>query len=218
MYLFNENYVLPISHDEVVHGKKSLINKMFGDYDQKFSLMRAFLTYMMTLPGKKMTFMGTEFAQFREWDYENQLEWFMLKYPRHSEMQEFVSTLNNFYLQNKSLWEIDDSWDGYEWIDANQRDINVIAYKRKGINSEDNLIVVINFSPVLRENYYLTVDEPGLYEEVLSSDEICFGGSGILNHKKIKSKKQDGYQGTVKNHIEINIPPLSGVIIRKVSD
>ena len=218
MYLFNENYVLPVSHDEVVHGKKSLINKMFGDYDQKFSSMRAFLTYMMTLPGKKMMFMGTEFAQFREWDYENQLEWFMLKYPRHSEMQEFVSFLNNFYLQNKALWEIDDSWDGYEWIEANQSDFNVISYKRKSINGEDDLIIVINFSPILRENYYLSVDKDGFYEEALSTDEVCFGGTGILNQGKIEAKKQINHNGGIQNHIEINLPPLSAVIIRKVTE
>lgn len=218
MYLFNENYVLPVSHDEVVHGKKSLINKMFGDYDQKFSSMRAFLTYMMTLPGKKMMFMGTEFAQFREWDYENQLEWFMLKYPRHSEMQEFVSFLNNFYLQNKALWEIDDSWDGYEWIEANQSDFNVISYKRKSINGEDDLIIVINFSPILRENYYLSVDKDGFYEEALSTDEVCFGGTGILNQGKIEAKKQINHNGGIQNYIEINLPPLSAVIIRKVTE
>lgn len=218
MYLFNENYVLPVSHDEVVHGKKSLINKMFGDYDQKFSSMRAFLTYMMTLPGKKMMFMGTEFAQFREWDYENQLEWFMLKYPRHSEMQEFVSFLNNFYLQNKPLWEIDDSWDGYEWIEANQSDFNVISYKRKSINGEDDLIIVINFSPILRENYYLSVDKDGFYEEALSTDEVCFGGTGILNQGKIEAKKQINHNGGIQNYIEINLPPLSAVIIRKVTE
>lgn len=218
MYLFNENYVLPVSHDEVVHGKKSLINKMFGDYDQKFSSMRAFLTYMMTLPGKKMMFMGTEFAQFREWDYENQLEWFMLKYPRHREMQEFVSFLNNFYLQNKALWEIDDSWDGYEWIEANQSDFNVISYKRKSINGEDDLIIVINFSPILRENYYLSVDKDGFYEEALSTDEVCFGGTGILNQGKIEAKKQINHNGGIQNYIEINLPPLSAVIIRKVTE
>ncbi len=216
MYLFNENYVLPISHDEVVHGKKSLINKMFGDYDQKFSLMRAFLTYMMTLPGKKMMFMGTEFAQFREWDYENQLEWFMLKYPRHNEMQEFVSVLNNFYLQSKALWEIDNSWDGYEWIEANQSDLNVISYKRKSINDQDSdLIVVINFSPVLRNDYKVIVAQEGVYKEVLTTDECRFGGKGFLNDKELKSKAQSTHNGTVQNYIEINLPPLSGIVIRK---
>ena len=212
MYAFNENYILPISHDEVVHGKKSLVDKMYGDYDQKFATMRAFLTYMMTTPGKKMMFMGTEFAQFREWDYENELEWFMLKYPRHTEMQRFVANLNNFYLENKQLWEIDNSWDGYEWIATNQGDTNAISYKRKAIDG-DELYVVINFSPITRPNYPILVDEDGEYEEVFTTDDFKFGGNGIINNKLIKSKNSPANQ----KYIEINLPALSGVIVRKVS-
>lgn len=211
MYAFNENYILPISHDEVVHGKKSLIDKMFGDYDQKFATMRAYLTYMMTTPGKKMMFMGTEFAQFREWDYENELEWFMLKFPRHEEMQRFVSHLNNFYLDNKQLWEIDNSWDGYEWIATNQSDTNAISYKRKAIDGSE-LYVVINFAPVTRENYSIIVDSVGEYEEIFTTDEFRFGGNGIVNKKKIKSKVSNAKA----NYIEINLPALSGVILRRV--
>ncbi len=211
MYLFNENYINPISHDEVVHGKKSLINKMFGDYDQKFSLMRTFLVYMMTMPGKKMMFMGTEFAQFREWDYENQLEWFMLGYPRHAEMQRFVSEINNFYLENKELWEIDNSWDGYEWIETNQSDLNVVSYKRMAIDKSE-LIVVVNFSPVCRENYRVTVSEEGCYKEVLTTNELRFGGNGIENNGLIKTKTTPG---KTQNYFEINLPPYSGLIFRK---
>ena len=215
MYLFNENYITPISHDEVVHGKKSIIDKMYGSYDEKFSTMRAFLTYMMTLPGKKMTFMGTEFAQFREWDYENQLEWFMLDYPKHREMQSFVSYLNNFYLENKELWEIDNSYDGYEWIEYSQDDLNVISYKRKAIDLSE-LLIVINFSPVMRENYKVNVAEAGNYQEILSTDEIQFGGNGSLNSGVIKSNKEINSQGEIQNFVNINLPPLSGIILRKV--
>lgn len=216
MYLFNENYINPISHDEVVHGKKSLIDKMYGSYDEKFSSMRAFMTYMMTMPGKKMTFMGTEFAQFREWDYENQLEWFMLDYPRHSEMQMFISELNSFYLENKELWEIDNSYDGYEWIEADQGDLNIIAYKRKAIDLSE-LLVVINFSPVKRENYRINVGQSGNYREVLSTDEIRFGGFGNVNKNIIKSDKAITQSGKIQNYIDINLPALSGVVIRKVN-
>ncbi len=216
MYLFNENYITPISHDEVVHGKKSIIDKMYGSYDEKFSTMRTFLTYMMTMPGKKMTFMGTEFAQFREWDYENQLEWFMIDYPRHAEMQRFVSYLNNFYLDNKELWEIDNSYDGYEWIEHSQSDINVISYKRKAIDLSE-LIVVINFSPVKRENYRINVSQPGNYREVLNSDEFQFGGNGNVNNGVIKTFKETDYEGEIKNYVNINLPPLSGIILRKVN-
>jgi 1,4-alpha-glucan branching enzyme len=215
MYAFNENYIYPISHDEVVHGKKSLIDKMYGDYNSKFSQMRSFMTYMMTMPGKKMTFMGTEYAQFREWDYENELEWFMLKYPRHTEMQRFISHLNKFYLENKELWEIDNSWDGYKWIEANQSDINVISYKRIAIDGSE-LIIVINFSPVTRENYRINVEKDGKYQEVLSTDEYRFGGNNILNDKPIKSAKYQNESQEKQNYIEIRLPSYGAVILRRI--
>ena len=215
MYAFNENYIYPISHDEVVHGKKSLIDKMYGDYNSKFSQMRSFMTYMMTMPGKKMTFMGTEYAQFREWDYENELEWFMLKYPRHAEMQRFIAHLNNFYLENKELWEIDNSWDGYKWIDANQSDINVISYKRIAIDGSE-LIIVVNFSPVTREGYRINVEKSGKYQEVLSTDEYRFGGNNILNDKPIKSAKYQNESQEKQNYIEIRLPSYGAVILRRI--
>ncbi len=214
MYAFNENYIYPISHDEVVHGKKSLIDKMYGGYDEKFSLMRAFMTYMMTMPGKKMTFMGTEFAQFREWDYENQLEWFMLDYPRHAEMQQFISELNNFYLANKELWEIDNSWDGYQWIEANESNWNIISYKRKAIDGSE-LIIVINFSPITRENYTVKVDLPGKYEEVLTTDEYRFGGNGIKNGKNMQTSQYQEQSGKKQNYFNISLPANGAVILRR---
>ena len=210
MYAFNENYIYPISHDEIVHGKKSLVDKMFGSYEDKFASMRAFMTYMMTMPGKKMTFMGTEFAQFREWDYENQLEWFMLDYPKHKEMQKFISELNKFYLANKQLWEIDNSWDGYEWINANQQDLNIISFKRKAIDGSE-LIIVINFSPVYRENYSIPV-EHDVYQEVFTSDELEFGGAGIKNGKNIKSAQ---YPQSTQKFINVNIPSYGAIVLSK---
>ena len=215
MYAFNENYIQTVSHDEVVHGKKSLVDKMYGAYfDDKFASMRAFLTYMMTTPGKKMTFMGTEFAQFREWDYENQLEWFMLDFPRHAQMQQFVADLNNFYLENGALWEIDTSWDGYEWIDANNGDENIISYKRKAIDSTE-LIVVINFSPVTRDGFCLPVDSVGEYKEVLTSDEERYGGKGIVNKDVLKAETYIDQNGKEKCYVKFNLPALGGVVIRK---
>lgn len=217
MYAFNENYILPVSHDEVVHGKKSLVDKMYGAYyNDKFATMRAFMLYMMTTPGKKMTFMGTEFAQFREWDYENPLEWFMLDYPKHKEMQGFIAEINNFYLENKALWEIDTSWDGFEWINANDGDNNIISYKRKAIDSSE-LIVVINFAPVTRENYGVPVEMPGKYKEVLSTDEARFGGNGIVNGEILKTAKYQNQSGKENHYININLPALSGIVIRKVN-
>ncbi|MBR3423599.1 MAG: 1,4-alpha-glucan branching protein GlgB, partial [Clostridia bacterium] len=162
LYAFSENFILPVSHDEVVHGKRSLIEKMWGSYDEKFSMMRAFFVLMMTLPGKKLTFMGCEYAQFREWDYENQLEWFMTDFPRHKQMESFVSDLNEVYLSEPALWEIDFSWDGFEWIDADGNKDNTAAYLRRSID-KDSVIAVFNFSAIKRETYVLPMKNEGDY-------------------------------------------------------
>lgn len=216
MYAFNENYIYPISHDEVVHGKKSLIDKMFGSYEDKFASMRAFMTYMMCMPGKKMTFMGTEFAQFREWDYENQLEWFMLDYPRHKQMQDFIADLNNFYLSSKQLWEIDNSWDGYEWIEANESEWNIISFKRRAIDGSE-LIIVVNFSPVTRENYTVKVDLAGKYEELFNTDQFKYGGKGTVNSKNLFTSAYTDDTGKEQNYFSINLPQSGAVILRKIS-
>ena len=208
MYAFSENFILPVSHDEVVHGKKSLLDKMFGEYEDKFACMRAFLVYMMTLPGKKMTFMGTEFAPFREWDYQNQLEWFMLGYPAHEKMLEFTARLNNFYLQNKALWQIDDGWDGFEWIDADLRDLNIVTYRRKAIDGS-SLSVIVNFSPVTRERFRLKVPAKGNYRVVFCSDDENFGGKGTLTKKVFGAKRDDN---TDRYYIETDIPAYGGII------
>ena len=208
MYAFSENYILPVSHDEVVHGKKSLLDKMFGEYEDKFACMRAFLVYMITLPGKKMTFMGTEFAPFREWDYQNQLEWFMLDYPMHAKMFEFTSALNNFYLQTPALWQIDDGWDGFEWIDADLRDMNTITYRRKSSDGA-SVSVIINFSPVAHERFRLKVPENGTYRVAFSSDDECYGGKNSLEKRSFKARRDEngGY------YIDVDIPAYGGLII-----
>lgn len=216
MYAFNENYIYPISHDEVVHGKKSLIDKMFGSYDEKFDSMRAFMTYMMCMPGKKMTFMGTEFAQFREWDYENQLEWFMTDFPRHAEMQKFIADLNNFYLSSKQLWEIDNSWDGYEWIEANESEWNIISFKRRAIDKSE-LIIVVNFSPVVRENYTVKVAEQGKYEEIFNTDQYKYGGKGVVNQNHVQTSAYTDDLGKKQNYFNINLPQNGAVILRRIS-
>lgn len=208
MYAFSENYILPVSHDEVVHGKKSLLDKMFGEYEDKFACMRAFLVYMITLPGKKMTFMGTEFAPFREWDYQNQLEWFMLDYPMHAKMFEFTSALNNFYLQTPALWQIDDGWDGFEWIDADLRDMNTITYRRKSSDGA-SVSVIINFSPVAHERFRLKVPENGTYRVAFSSDDECYGAKNSLEKRSFKARRDEngGY------YIDVDIPAYGGLII-----
>ena len=187
MYAYSENFILPVSHDEVVHGKRSLIGKMYGEYDEKFAMMRAFMTFLMTMPGKKLTFMGTEFAQFREWDYENELEWFMLSYPRHAEMQRYLRRLNHLYLNSPELWRIDDGWDGFSWLEADRARDNVVAYRRlDGRGGE--LIVVINFSPVDRPDYPIMPPRHGKYRILLDSDRYEFGGGEKINSDLIKTE------------------------------
>lgn len=212
MYAFSENYILPVSHDEVVHGKKSLLDKMFGGYDDKFACMRAFLMYMMTLPGKKLMFMGCEYAPFREWDYENQLEWFMLDYPRHSQMKDYVRSLNHFYLEHSPLWEIDDGWDGFEWIDPDRCEDNTLSYIRKSAGGEE-LIVLLNFAPCRREGYKLRVKSKGSYVTLVNSDEAKYGGGGSkLGTMKSKAHREGGkwvYE------ISVDLPSYGALIIKK---
>jgi len=212
MYAFTENYVLPVSHDEVVHGKKSLVDKMFGSYDDKFAGMRAFLVNMMTLPGKKLTFMGCEFAQFREWDFANQLEWFMLDYPRHAEMQRFVRDLNHLYLKSPELWEADDGWDGFGWIYADSPDWNMVAYKRRDAKGHE-IIAVVNYSPVKRDNFIIELDAAGEYEVLINSDLCEYGGNAAFDKATLMSelRPEDG-----RNVLRFDLPSLSGIIFRKI--
>ncbi len=215
MYAFDENYILPVSHDEVVHGKRSLVDKMYGTYDEKFATMRTFLTYMMTMPGKKLTFMGTEFAQYREWDYENSLEWFMLRYPRHAQMQKFTARLNHLYLECRPLWEIDDSWEGFAWIDADNRDEGIISYRRIDTSGRE-IITVCNFVPVKRENFILRVPKAGMYTEILTSDALTFGGGGVENGT-VKTETQKDAEGNRVCTLSLTLAPLSAIILRKVT-
>ncbi len=158
MYAFSENFILPVSHDEVVHGKLSLINKMYGSYEDKFKGLRLFFAHMMAHPGKKLMFMGCEYGQFREWDYKNQLEWFMLGFEKHANLQKFSAALNNFYLQNSPLWYDDFSWDGFRWVIADEANKNLLGYMRLAKNNK-KLLCLFNFSGVDTDNYYFTIPD-----------------------------------------------------------
>ena len=205
-YAFSENFVLPISHDEVVHGKGSLINKMPGDYEAKFANLRTFFGYMMAHPGKKLLFMGQEFGQFTEWNETKSLDWMLLGYDKHTELQTYVKTLNKFYKDHPAFWQIDYSWEGFQWIVPDDSRQSVVAFLRKDANGKQ-ILVVCNFNPVLREGYTLGAPNSGTYKEILNSDDEAFGGAGTVHNKAVRSKKKPlhGFEQS----ITITLPPMS---------
>ena len=213
MYAFSENFVLPLSHDEVVHGKCSLIGKMPGDYWQKFAGLRAFYAYWMSHPGKKLLFMGGEFGQFIEWKYDDELDWQLpQQYPMHEKMLHFSQELNQFYNENKPLWEVDFDWNGFQWIDCEDNEHSIISFLRKAENPDDYLVVICNFTPEVRQNYRVGVPEAGAYVEVFNSDDEAFGGSGVRNDGAIETQAvpwQDRGQS-----ITLTLPPLATVYLR----
>ena len=204
-YAFSENFILPLSHDEVVHGKCSLIGKMPGNYDDKFNNLRVLYAYQMAHPGKKLNFMGSEFAQFIEWNFKQGLDWLLLDYEKHRKMQQFVKTLNRFYLENRELWEVDTGWDGYEWIEPDDRDRSVMAFRRKDRKGRE-LVVVCNFCPVLRENYRLGLPKQGWYVPVLNTDDEAFGGYGFAP-ETVRTEKKPSH-GQMQSGL-FRVPPMS---------
>ncbi len=213
-YAFSENYVLPLSHDEVVHGKCSLVNKMPGEYNQKFDNLRAFYGYMMAHPGKKLNFMGNEFGQFIEWNFKQGLDWLLLDYELHQKMHNFVRDLNKFYLNHPSLWENDADWNGFKWIACDDNAQSIVALRRIDKNG-DEVIVVANFCPVERENYRIGVPYEGRYKMVLSSDEVKYGGK-LLRKPVYKSQKTEmhGFEQSIR----IKVPPMSTSFYELVKD
>lgn len=211
MYTHSENFVLPLSHDEVVHGKKALLDKMPGDQWQQFANLRLLYGYMMVHPGKKLLFMGGELAQYAEWKDKEQLDWHLLEYPLHLATQKYVKHLQKFYLAHSELYEQDHHSDGFEWIDPHNNAQSVIAFMRK--NKKNNLIIICNFTPEVHFDYKVGVPEPGTYQEIFNSDQAQFGGSGQLNEKQHFSipKKWHG----LKQHIKIKVPPLAISIFKR---
>ena len=213
MYAFAENFILPLSHDEVVHGKRSLIEKMPGDYWQKFAGLRCFFGYWMAHPGKKLLFMGGEFGQFIEWNENDSLDWHLVEqYEKHTQLQSYSRALNKFYRDNKSLWQVDFDWNGFQWIDCNDNDNSIVSFIRKAENSDDYLIAICNFTPATRADYRIGVPDKGAYVEVFNSDAEEFGGSGVTNPNKLTT--EDFPYHNRNQSITLTIPPLATIFLR----
>ena len=212
-YAFSENFILPISHDEVVHGKASLLNKMPGEYEMKFDGMRLFLAYMMAHPGKKLLFMGSEFGQFIEWNYKQGLDWLLLDYDKHRQLQGFTRELNNFYNEHSELWEIDYSWEGFQWISSEDNCNSVIAFRR--INSKgEEVIAVFNWTPNNFSSYKIGVPEKGTYKVLLDTSLAKYGGDKSRKDNAYKTKAQPihGYE----QNIDLKLHGLSALFLQKV--
>lgn len=207
-YAFSERFILPISHDEVAHGKGSLISKMPGDYDSKFAGVRTFITYMYAHPGKKLVFMGSEIGQFDEWDSDSGIQWDLLKFEKHNQLHTFFKKINKFYLEHKPLYELDTTPKGFEWIHRNDYTQSVIAFRRTDSDGNE-IIAVCNFQPTVHENYMIGVPHFGEYEEIFNSDSAEFGGTGVSNTGTLTTvpMKIHGY----KQGLSLTLPPL-GVI------
>lgn len=213
-YAFTENFMLPLSHDEVVHGKRSIVGRMPGDEWQKFTNLRLLYGYMFTHPGTKLLFMGDEFGQSREWNFESSLDWHLNQYPYHEGVKDMVADLNKLYKTQPALYEKQFSPDGFEWINYSDHENAVISFIRKGNNSKEDVIVVCNFTQIVRSNYRIGMSRMGNLTEIFNSDDKKYGGSGVNNphHLTIESSPYDGKDYS----IELTLPPL-GIIVLKFS-
>ncbi|OHW63434.1 1,4-alpha-glucan branching enzyme GlgB [Andreesenia angusta] len=218
MYTYSENFILPLSHDEVVHGKKSLLDKMPGDYWQKFANLRLLYGYKMTHPGKKLLFMGGEFGQFIEWRCDESLEWFLLRYDMHEKLHKYTKALNHIYREERALWELDHDITGFKWIEPNNNEQSIVSFVRRGKKEGEVMIVVCNFTPQVYCDYRVGVPLKAEYEEILNSDDEAFGGSGFINGTNILAEEEVWNQQ--KYSIALKIPPLGAVYLkaRKILD
>ncbi|WP_422925513.1 1,4-alpha-glucan branching protein GlgB [Singulisphaera sp. PoT] len=212
IYAFNENFMLPLSHDEVVHGKKSLLDKMPGDLWQKFANLRLLYGYMYGHPGKKLLFMGDEFAQWREWTHDQSLDWHLLDWRDHQGIKNLVSDLNGLYRENPPLYEVDFDWQGFEWLELHDWENSVLAFMRRGRDPNDSIVVVCNFTPVVREDYRIGVPSGGFYREIMNTDSERYGGSNVGNAGGVWARQEP--HGGQPYQISLKVPPL-GVLFLK---
>ncbi len=212
LYAFTENFVLPLSHDEVVHGKGALLSKMPGDYWQKFANLRLLYGYMYAHPGKKLLFMGGEIGQWNEWNAHAEIEWLLLYFDSHRQIQEYVKALNHLYVAQPALHQVDFSWEGFQWIDFHDVDNSIVSFFRRARDPNDLVVVLANFTPVPREGYRVGVPKPGFYREILNSDAACFGGSNLGNRGGLPSDPLP-WQGQ-PHSILVTVPPLAVVYFK----
>ncbi len=215
-YAFDEHYVLPISHDEVVHLKKSFLDKMPGDYWQKFAGARVFAAWMMTHPGAKLWFMGAEIGQFAEWSEERELDWFLLDYDAHARLQHYFAALNNLYLSTPALWDEDpaDPASSFGWLESNLDDESIVAFRRTSRDGED-VVVVLSFTPPTRPSKDINVPHPGTYVEIFNSDDLAYGGSDALNREPLEAFP---VEGSLLHKVRMTVPPLGVSILRRLPD
>jgi 1,4-alpha-glucan branching enzyme len=213
LYMFSENYVLSLSHDEVVHGKGSLLDKMSGDTWQKFANMRLLFSYMIAQPGKKLMFMGAEFGQWREWNHDSSLDWHLVQFPPHAGLQLLVGDVNRLYASEPGLHELDCEPAGFEWVDASDTDSSVYSFLRHGKSGDDSVLVVINATPVVRTNYRIGVPQGGWWRELLNSDASEYGGSGVGNAGGVMSDPVSVHGRA--NSISLKLPPLGALFFRR---
>lgn len=216
LYAFSENFVLPLSHDEVVYGKGSLINKMPGDEWQKYANLRLLFGYMFGQPGKKLLFMGGEFAQGREWSHDESLDWHILQRPYHQGVQKWVKDLNRLYRSEKALYELDFSGEGFEWIDFHDWEHSIISFIRKGKSGDTSILIVCNFTPIPRKNYRVGVPQGGYWKEVLNSDAKIYGGSGYGNFGGLEAAPLPMHGRYYS--LSLNLPPLGILFFKRQGD
>jgi 1,4-alpha-glucan branching enzyme len=212
IYAFTENFALPFSHDEVVHGKGSLLDQMTGDLWQKFANLRLLYGYMWTHPGKKLLFMGGDIAQWNEWNCDDQLQWDLLQWDTHRGVKKLVADLNHFYRREPAMHQVDFDAAGFEWIDCHNYGDSILAYLRRGLDPADFLVIACNFTPVPREVYRLGVPEGGWYDEVLNTDSSYYGGSNVGNSSGIQADPQESHGRPFS--LQMTLPPLSTVVFK----
>jgi len=212
IYAFTENFMLPFSHDEVVYGKGSMLNKMPGDEWQKFANLRLVYSYMFTHPGTKLLFMGAEFGQGTEWNFERSLDWYVLEYPNHRGIQEVVKALNKLYKSEPALYEKAFESTGFEWIDGGNSADSILIYTRKGHDPKNDLVIVLNMTPNPHHGYRVGVPAAGSWKEIFNSDEKQYWGSGLDNPKAVKSEKIHWHGRD--NSISVNLPPLGATVFK----